>query len=136
MSLSRRTRRLGLYVYSSTTREGVATDVWTLAGTWWGRIDAASGQQLVRAGMTETVIDAIAQLSDEVTVPANAVLVDGTSYAAAAAYHVRAVRIRKDQRIQYVGVQQLGRDRVDAAALLLDGSFILDGSEILNGVGS
>lgn len=135
MSLSRWNKSLGLYAYSSTTTEGVATDVWTLAATTFGRVDAKRAQQTVLGGATETQIDAVVELSDQVTVPANSVIVDGSSLNAATAYRVRGVRPRPDQRRQYVDVQQIDRERVDAAALLLDGSWLLDGSEILNGVG-
>lgn len=136
MSLSRWNRQLGIYAYSSVTIEGVATDVWTLAAVTFGRVDATRARQAVAAGMAETVTDAVVELSSEISVPANSVIVDGSSLDAATAYHVRGRRVRRDARCQYVDTQQLDRNKIDPSALLLDGSFIADGSNVLAGVGS
>jgi hypothetical protein len=144
MSISRRNRRLAIYAYSSTTVEGVATDVWTLLGIAWGRVDAVRARQAVMGGATETQITAVAEFADTVSVPANAIIVDGRAMgspgpsvdpaAATHAYFVRGVRMRRDQRTQWVDVEQVDRNRTDAAALYLDGTYALDGSQALSGV--
>lgn len=136
MSLSRWNRQLGVYAYSSLTIEGVATDVWTLTAVTFGRVDAKRARQAVLGGAMELQTDAVVELSDEITVPANAVVVDGSSLVAATAYHVRGIRPRRDQHRQFVDVQQLDRNKIDPSALLLDGSFIADGSNVLAGVGA
>lgn len=136
MSLSAWNRQLGVYAYSSLTIEGVATDVWTLVDITFGRVDATRARQAVHGGAMELQTDAIVELSDEVTVPANAVIVDGSALDAATAYHVRGIRPRPARHRQYIDVQQLDRNKIDPSALLLDGSFVADGSKVLAGVGS
>jgi hypothetical protein len=135
MSLSRWNRTLGIYAYSSTTIEGVATDVWTLCAVTFGEVNATRAKQAVHGGAMELQTDAVVELSDDVTVPANAVIVDGSALDAATAYHVRGIRPRAAHHRQYIDVQQLDRNKIDPTALLLDGSFIADGSKILAGVG-
>jgi hypothetical protein len=134
MSLSRWNKYLGLYAYSSSVTEGVATDVWTLSASTFGRVDAVRARQSVLGGATETQIDGVVELSSFVNVPPNGIIVDGSALDAATAYRVRGVRPRPDRRCQYVDVEQIDRERIDAAALLLDGSFIADGSKVLAGV--
>jgi head-tail adaptor len=135
MSISRRTSWLGIYAYSDTGVEGMPVDTWTLAGTWWGRIDDYRGRQRSNAGANESQVDAVIQFADEVTVPANAIIVDGSSITAATAYKVAYSLPRQLRRVALAYCSRVDRNKLDPAALLLNGAFVLDGSQILNGVG-
>lgn len=135
MSLSRRTSWLGVYAYSDTGVEGVPVDTWTLVGTYWGRIDDLKGRQRSNAGANESEVDAVIQFGDEVTIPANAIIVDGTSIVAATAYKVVYSIPKQLRRVLLAYAARVDRNKIDLAALLLNGAFALDGSEILNGVG-
>ncbi|HTE48259.1 MAG TPA: hypothetical protein VK636_23640 [Gemmatimonadaceae bacterium] len=135
MSISRRTRYLGIYSYSDTGTEGVPVDTWTFDAAHWGRVDDVRGKQVLRAGGAEVQVDAELEFSDEAVIPANCIVVDGTRVDAATAYHVRYLLPKSMHRLKLVYAQRIDRNKIDASKLLLDGSFILDGSEILNGVG-
>jgi head-tail adaptor len=78
MTLSRRDRRIGIYTYANTGREGVIVDTWTLAGTYWGRVDDYRGSSRMVAGAPEIAVDSVIQLSDEHYVAPNSIAVDGT----------------------------------------------------------
>lgn len=153
MSLSRRDRRLGLYAYNNTGREGVPVDTWTLAGTFWGRVDDYRGHQSIVAGVPEVGIDSVLQFSFDPHIPANAIVVDGTLLldgtfnldgnesltgqpgdGTAGVYHIRRVIPRRMHRVQLAYSQRISLNAVNVAALVLDGSFILDGSAVLGGV--
>lgn len=135
MSFSRRTQRLGIYAYSDTGVEGVPADTWTLTGTFWGRIDDLRARQTVMQGATQHTVDSVIQFGDEVSVPANAIVVNGSSLNAATAYQVRGLVPRELARVTLAYAERIDRNVIDPAALLLNGAFILDGSKILNGVG-
>lgn len=134
MSISRRTQYLGIYAYSDTGTEGVPVDTWTFQEAAWGRVDDTKGQQVQHGGVTESRVDAVIQFDEYADIPANCIVVDGSSIDAATAYHVRAVTPRQLMRVQLAYAERIDRNKIDPSALILDGTWVIDGSEILNGV--
>lgn len=134
MSVSRRDRLLGVYAYSDTGTDGVPVDTWTLTAAWWGRIDDKRGMQRTVGGSPDVQIDSVIQFADEAIIPANCVIVDGGSFNASAAYHVRSVFQKRLSRVQLAYADRIDKNRVDATAFLLNGVYILDGSQLLSGV--
>jgi hypothetical protein len=121
MSLSRWNRQLGIYAYSSTTIEGVATDVWTLCAVTFGESTRRARSRPCTAARwscrpTPSSSSVTSHRAGE------RVIVDGSALDAATAYHVRGIRPRAARHRQYVDVQQLDRNKIDPTALLLDGA--------------
>lgn len=134
MSLSRRDHWLGIYGYSDTGVEGVVRDTWTLSGSWWGRVDDYTGRQQSRGGSNEVQVDSVIQVADEAVVPVNAIVIDGTSLVAPMAYQVKYTVPKQTHTLVLLYAVRIDRLVIDPTALLLNGMFVLDGSEILNGV--
>jgi hypothetical protein len=153
VSLSRRDRRLGVYSYTNTGREGVVVDTWTLAGTFWGRVDDYRGRLSMVAEAPEVAIDAVIQFSFEPHIPPNAIVVDGTLLldgsfnldgtesltgqpgdGTAGVYRIESVVPKRMHRTQLAYSKRLNRNAVNLTALVLNGQFILDGSAVLSGI--
>lgn len=100
----------------------------------WGRVEDHTGRQHSRGGSNEVHVDSVIQLADAAALPDNAIIIDGTSLVAPMAYQVKYSVPTQMHQLVLVYAVRIDRGTIDSAALLLNGIFILDTSEILNGV--
>ena len=86
MSSGLRDQRVRVYAPSVTLTDGVPATTYTLAGTWWGRIEPPTGREVTTGQQAGHVVSAVCTLSHDAVVGLSDVIRDADDVV----YEVRA----------------------------------------------